>query len=200
METIQDKINKDNIKDIAEITIQKMRTIMEETFPMMEDTSVEVVAEAIKDSKFRILQPWSDETEQLLEEITPIEEVPQATDVIRDIEALDPLIENDKTLLGELFNALEVAHEQLAMACSPLCRLSRILKSQQLSLVLKAGVHPVIQMNMVEGLLEPQTTRRQLILPDNQSEWVKLLMTPDLMASYETRKIGTMYHNFIVQY
>ena len=64
MEMIQDEINKDNTKDIAEITIWKIKTILGEMFPMLEDASVEVMVEAIKDCKFRVLQPWLDETEQ----------------------------------------------------------------------------------------------------------------------------------------
>ena len=107
---------------------------------MMDEPNIETVVGAIKDHSFRVLQPRSDETVQLLEEITPIEEVPQSSEVIRNMEISDPLTENDKILLGELFEAHEVAHDQLVMACSTLGRLSRTLNSQQLLLVLKASV------------------------------------------------------------
>ena len=81
---------------------------------------------------------------------------------------MEPLTENDKRLLAELFDALEVAHEQLAVACSTLGRLSRMLKSEQLLLILKASIQPLIQMNVAAGFLEPTTTSRQLTLPEDQ--------------------------------
>ena len=134
MKTIQTKVEKEDTKDVAEMAIQQ---ILEETCPMIKDASIKLVLEAIKDPKFMVLQPWLDETEQMMEEITPLEELPQGLDVIRNIDDLDPLTESQKTLLGELFDALEVTHEHLAQACSMLGTLSRTLKSNLLLLVLK---------------------------------------------------------------
>ena len=98
------------------------------------------------------------------------------------VETTEPLTKNDKRLLAELFDALKMAHEQLAVACSTLGRLSSTLKSEQLLLVIKASIQPLIQMNVVAGFLEMSTTSRQLILPEDQVECVKLLMMPDLGA------------------
>ena len=53
---------------------------------------------------------------------------------------METLIENEKRLLAELFDALEVVHEQLAVACSTLGRLSRTLKSEQLLVFIKASI------------------------------------------------------------
>ena len=131
----------------------------------------------------------------MLEEITPLEELPQGPDVIRNIDDLDPLTENQKALLGELFDALEVTHEHLAQACSMLDTLSRTLKSNQLLLALNASICPMIQMNVVSRLLELPTTRRKLELPDDQSEQVKLMMTPDPMTkSLKQEKVNSPNH------
>ena len=198
MKTIQTKVEKEDTKDVAEMAIQQ---ILEETCPMIKDASIKLVLEAIKDPKFMVLQLWLDETEQMMEEITPLEELPQGLDVIRNIDDLDPLTESQKTLLGELFDALEVTHEHLAQACSMLGTLSRTLKSNLLLLVLKASICPMIQMNVVPGLLRPLTTRRKLELPDNQTEWVKLMMTLDPASkSLKQEKVNSPTHLLAVTF
>ena len=156
-----------------------MKAVLEEKFPVMKDADVGSMLEVIEDPKFRVLQPQTEETEQLLEEMTPIEDQPWVSNVVRDIKGSYLLTEKDKALLSELFDSLEVAHGQVPMASSTLGRLSRILKSQPLLLVLRASVHPMIQMNVVSGLLKSLTTSRKSELPDHQPEWVKMLITPD---------------------
>ena len=87
-----------------------------------------------------MLLPRSDKVEQLLEEILPTEEVPQAAGVVQVAEAKESLLETDQRLIAELFDPLQVAHDQLAMACSLLGRLSRTLKPKQLMVVMKASI------------------------------------------------------------
>ena len=89
------------------------------------------------------------------------------------------LTEGDNDLLGELFHSLETAHEHLAMACS---RLSWRLKPHQLLVVLRASVHPMIQLNAVSGFLEPSTSSEKMDLPDDQHKRVKILLTLDPAA------------------
>ena len=69
-----------------------------------------------------------------------MEEIPQAADMIRVAEDTKTLTENEKRLLAELFDALELAHEQLAVACSTLGRLSRTLNLEQLLIGIKASI------------------------------------------------------------
>ena len=52
------------------------------------------------------------------------EEIPRVSDIIQNIKESDTLTEGDKALLEELFDSLEVAHEQLAISCSTLGWLS----------------------------------------------------------------------------
>ena len=140
MEMIQAKMNTNKAENIADTAIERIKATLASTLSMMEDASMTTVVKAIKDCSFKVLLPRSDEVDQMLEEVIPMEEIPQAADVIRVAEATGPLIENDQRLLGKLFNALEVAHEQLAMACSTLGRLSRTLKPEQLLLVIKTSI------------------------------------------------------------
>ena len=90
----------------------------------MEEANPVAVLRAVKDPSSLAICPCTEEREHMLEEMVPREEIPMVSDVIQNIKESDILTEGDKALLGELFDSLEVAHKQLAMACSLLGRLS----------------------------------------------------------------------------
>ena len=81
----------------------------------------------------------------------------------------------------QLFEELEVAHDSLAKASSILGRLSRSLSGKQLLMVLKASIHPLIQINTSENFWkDPAITQQRIDLPEDTHRRVKL--TPDPMT------------------
>ena len=142
MEMIQERVDTDNPKDIAEISIERIKVTLANTLPMMQDANMATVIKAVNDPNFKVLLPWSDKVEQLLEEIFPTEGVPQAVGIVQAVEAKEPLTETDQKLITKLFDALEVAHDQLAMACSLLGRLSMTLRPKQLMVAMNASIDP----------------------------------------------------------
>ena len=136
----------------------------------------------MKDRSYKVRLPRSDKVEQMLEEILPTEEVPQAVGVVQVVKAKELLTETDQRLIAKLYDALEVAHDQLAMACSLLGRLSRTLKLKQLMVVMKASIQPLFQLNAAAGLPRDHCDY-QPELPEDQVEHVRILMTPDPEAT-----------------
>ena len=111
------------------------------------------------------------------------------------MEELDTLTEEDRALLGELFDPLEIAHTELTTACSALGRLSQRLRPHQLLAVLRASIHPMVELNVVSGFLEPPIAGKKPDLPNDQHERVKILMTPDHMAkSLRGEKVNSPTH------
>ena len=75
--------------------------------------------------------------------------------------------------MAELFENLEVTHESAAQTCSILASLSRTLGTNQLKLVLKASFRPLVQLNVLGGLLnEPKTGQGRTELPNDMNERV----------------------------
>ena len=110
----------------------------------------------------------------------PTEEIPSGSSMTGMIEDIEPLTANQRNMIAELFDDLEVAHDHMARSCSMLSLLSRYLSSAQLMLVLKASVRPMVQLNAVQSFLNsPVTSKRKTELPDNRSAQVKLTMIPD---------------------
>ena len=88
---------------------------------------------------------------QKLEELIQPAEIPFGRDVASNIDELEPLTDEQREQIGELFDNMEVAHEHLACSCSALGDLSKSLKSKQLLLL---SVRPLIQINAMPGWFE----------------------------------------------
>ena len=72
---------------------------------------------------------------------------------------------SDQELIAELFDSLETVHDQLAMASGLIGRLAHTLKPNQLMLVLKASIRPLIQLRTAAGVDIEATTSRPTELP-----------------------------------
>ena len=74
-------------------------------------------------------------------------------------------------------------------------RLSWRLKPHQLWEVLRASVHPMIQLNVVSRFLEQPTSSEELELPNNQHKRVNILMTLDPTArSLKVERVNSPTH------
>ena len=117
-----------------------------------------------------------------MEEILPTDEIPRVPSVIQLAQTEEMLTKADQRVIAELFEALEVTHDQLATACSLLGRLSRTLKPEQLMIIIKASIRPLIQLNAAAGLDVTTAASKSSELPDDHTEQVKIMLTPDLEA------------------
>ena len=106
-------------------------------------------------------------------------ETPSAGEVLKKIEDPDDLTNEDRTLITEVFDSLELVHAELASTCSALSRLSRSLKPMQLMTVLKASTRPLIHIKPASVLLEPDIPSTSHDLPDDPEERVEKLMVLD---------------------
>ena len=84
---------------------------------------------AIKDPTCLALRPVTEEGERALEEMMPPEDIPRGGSIAAAVEEEGLLAEEQRQLLAELFENLEVIHESAAQTCSILARLLRTLGS-----------------------------------------------------------------------
>ena len=100
---------------------------------------------SIKDPTCLAIRPTREESERALKEMMPLEDITLGSSMIETAEQEEPLTSNQRQLLADLFEHLEVVHESLIQVCSILARLSRSLTSTQLKLVLQASIRPLVQ-------------------------------------------------------
>ena len=82
------------------------------------------ILKSIKDTSCMALMPKTDGWEERLEAIMPELDLLNVSNVVTQAKQLRDLTQEQKELLGELFDELEVAHESLARASRTLGRLS----------------------------------------------------------------------------
>ena len=137
MANIKGKIESGDTRNLLKETLENMRTRLVATFPSLKTADINIIIDAIKDKEFTVLLPRTEETEALLEELLPENEIPSATDVAQAVREIDTLSKEDQEVIAEVFDTLEVVHNQLATVSGLIGVLARKLKPNQLMLVLK---------------------------------------------------------------
>ena len=166
MTLIEEQVKENDMADLLEWAMSDMKATLANTIPTMQLADISMVTRAIRDKCFNILQPRSDEMDQVLEEILPNKEIPSTSEVLHSAQREETLTEADQRVIAELFETLETAHDQLATACSLLGRLSRTLNPEQLMIIVKASIRPLIQLNTMAGLDTTTTASKPSDLPE----------------------------------
>ena len=150
--------------------------------PSMETADPDAVWRSMKDKVGLCICPLSEESEKTLECLILDQEVPQAAKVLEKIEEDSELMQEERDLIRELFDSLETAHSDLALACSVLSCLSGTLQPRQLMTILEASTRPLIQIKTTSAFKPPDVPGKMSELPDDQEERVELLMMPNSAA------------------
>ena len=180
MTTIEEQVGKEDTADLLERALGDVKEALSNLTPSMQLADQTTVMRAIRDKCFNTLLPRSDELDQLLEEIIPNVDIPNAPDVIEEAQRGGVISETDQKVIAEIFESLEIAHDQIATACGLLGRLSRTMRPDQLMTIINASIRPLIQLNALTPI--ETTPKTQPELPDDQEARVKMMLAPDPMA------------------
>ena len=170
---------KDELINAMKDAIIKYKEAIASMFPNMETANPDAVWIAVKDKVGLCICPQSQKNENTLECMVSADEVPQAAEVLGKVEEVT---QEERELIRELFDSLEVAHSHLAAACSTLSRLSSTMRPTQLMTILDASIRPLIQIKTTAALELHDTTEETGGLPDDPEERVKLMMLPNPTA------------------
>ena len=81
-------------------------------------------------------------------------------------------------MLVSLFDDLTVAHERLSRVVGTMSSLCKVLSPDQLMLVMKSSICPLVQLNTIPGLFDPLAQKEKKELPDDREERIKEIMIP----------------------
>ena len=179
MRNMKERSEAGDTMELLEQTLENMKTRLVATFTSLDTADINIIINAVKDKEFKVLSPHTEDTEAFLEELLPSSEIPPASDVVRAAREADTLLGSDEELIAELFDTLEAVHDQLATVSGLIGRLAHTLKPNQLMLVLKPGIRPLIQLRTTAGADIEATTSKPTELPEKQAERIEILITPD---------------------
>ena len=168
MTKIKDEVKKPSTSGLLDTVLADLKEVLSNLTPTMQLADISTVSKAIHDKNYNVLLPRSDTLDQILEEIIPSEDIPEAPEVLRTTQEEEKMSQEDQKLVAELFSNLEVAHDHAATACGLLSRLARTLKPEQLLTIVRASTRPLIQLNAPTALETLSKTKKTQELPDEQ--------------------------------
>lgn len=172
------------VKDVVKDVIEEFKEAIKLVIPQMVDANVLTILWSINDPMCLALRPVTEHTECLLEEMMPEKEIPHGDITAGMVGRVQPLNYDQKDMIKELFNDLEVAHERMAHMCGRLSSLLKTLTPPQMMIVLQATIRPMIQLNTMAQFLDvPAEWKAKIDLPEDISERVKLtaILDPEAM-------------------
>ena len=152
--------------------------VIKQVFQTIAEANVITILRAIPDCTCTALNDQSEEHERYLEEIMPEEDIPEGEKVVADVSQIKPLTYNQKDLIVSLFDNLSIAHEHLGRAAANMSSLCKAMDLDQLMLIMKCSVRPLVQLSASPGLFDTPTCKRRKELPDDKAETMKDTMTP----------------------
>ena len=128
----------------------------------------------------------------MLEDIMLVEDIPNSEKMAAEASNIKPLTYDQKDMIVSLFDDISVVHEHLAWAAGIMSSLCKVLDPEQLLLVMRNTVCPLIQLNVFPGLFVPpaKSTRKELL--DDITGQVHDTMIPNPM---EKTFIKEMHYN-----
>ena len=126
------------------------------------------------------MRPQTLEIKGLLEDIMLVEDILISEKTVAEASNIKPLMYNQKDMIISMFDDISVVHEHLAQAAGTMLSLCKVLDPQQLFLVMKNAVCPLIQLNVMPGLFDPPMKLVCKELPDDVIDHVHDTMIPNL--------------------
>ena len=81
----------------------------------------------------------------------------------------------------DIFNHAAQAHEHLSEVCANVSALAKVTDKATLLLVINGAVHPLIQLNIPEGFLNPIEDKKAKMMEEEKKEkvWKTVLPIPN---------------------
>ena len=157
---LQERAKEEEIEEIMEPFINKVKEICTEVYTPMESADGKSVLHALGD-----LRPQTENTKKQLELSLPEEEVTESGELLQMVENIEPMSDKAKHMLDKMMEHTAEAYFQAAQAAEQFTQLARECSTPQLMIVMKYAVRPIIQIEGVIDRLE-RTTKKRKDLPD----------------------------------
>ena len=148
---------------------------------LINQANILTILRATPDPMCMTLRPVSVETENYLEDVMPEEDIPPGERVAAEVSQIKPITHDQKDMLASLFDNLSVAHERLSRAVGTMSSMCKVMSPEQLMLIMKSSMWPLIQLNTMPGLFDPPIQQERKELTDDKEERIKqtMILRPD---------------------
>ena len=170
LEDFQCRIDEGHVKDILKQLIEEMKNIISRVYKPINQADILAILWATLNPSCTALRPVSEESERYLEDLMPDEEIPPGEKVAAKVSQIQPITYDQKDMLVSLFDDLSVAPERLSRAAGMMSSLCKRMTPEQLILIMKSSIQPMIQLNTTPGLFDLPAQKEKKELPDHKLE------------------------------
>ena len=171
---LSELIHKDK-KDALGTTIRNFKKLVVKQWETMGDADVNVILHTIKDPTTVYLHQHL--TRGGVKVFYPPEEIPTGPEFIHQLPERTRRAE-ETAFIAEIFDHAAQAHEHLSSVCANISALAKITDKTMLHTVINGAVRPLVQINILEGFLNPVEDRRPKMTEEERWEKVQKMVLP----------------------
>ena len=150
------RIKDGEIQDVLKQLIEEVQMVIKWVFPSIAKANAITILRSIPNCTCTALRDRSEEHEQYLEDIMPDEDIPEGEKIVADVSQVKALTYDQKELIVSLFDNLSITHEHLGRAAANMSSLCKVMEPDQLLLIMKCSVRPLVQLSASQGCLMSQ--------------------------------------------
>ena len=144
--------------------------IVKRVYPAIAEANIMVIMHSILDHTCLALRPVTMETEGMVEDIIPDIQIPPREQIAVDVLNIKPITHDQKDILISLFDDISIAHERLGQAAGTISSLCKVMNPEQLILIMKCSIQPLIHLSVSPGLFDPLIWTEKKELPEDTME------------------------------
>ena len=156
-------------------TIQNFKKIVTRQWETMGEADVEVVLHTIKDPTAVYLRQHL--TRGGVEVVDPPKEIPTGPEFMRQLPDRARRSE-EMAFISDIFEHAARTHEHLSEVCANVSALAKVMDKATLLSIINGAVHPLVQLNILEGFLNPVEDRRAKMTEEERREKVRKMVLP----------------------
>ena len=172
-------------------TIQNFKKIVVRQWAAMGDADVDIVLKTIKDPTAMYL--WQHLTGGGVEVVDPPKDLPTGQEFLQQLPEWARRAE-EKAFIVDIFNHATQAHGHLSEVCANVSVLVKVTDKATLLSVINGAFHPLVQLNIPKGFLNPVEDKKAKTTEEEKREkvWKTVLPIPNAPClSHEPRNSPT---------
>ena len=156
-------------------TIQNFKKIVARQWATMGDADVDVILRTIKDPTAVYL--WQHLQGGGVEVMDPPEKLPTSQEFMRQLPERARQAK-ETAFIVDIFNHVAWAHEHLSEVCANVSALAKVTDKATLMSVINGAIHPLVQLNILEGFLNLIEDKRAKTTEEEKREKVHKTVLP----------------------
>ena len=156
-------------------TIQNFKKIVVKQWQSIGDANVDIVLRTIKDPTALYLRQHL--MARGVEVVDPPEELPSGQEFMRQLPEWARQAE-EMAFITDIFSHAAQAHKHLSEVCANISALTKVTDKATLLSVINRAVHPLIQVNVPEGFLNPVDEKKAKTMEEEKREKIRKTVLP----------------------